>query len=60
MPPRILERYSTESRASKYRSAAKSVRRKTLNTVTAALMVDARHVSRGDHSLFLSGYDDRC
>jgi predicted dinucleotide-binding enzyme len=58
MPPRILERYSTVSLGEQIQEALpKAYVVKTLNTVTAALMVDARHVSRGDHSLFLSGND---
>jgi 8-hydroxy-5-deazaflavin:NADPH oxidoreductase len=58
MPPRILEEYSAVSLGERIQQALpNSYVVKALNTVTAALMVDARKVARGSHSLFLCGND---
>jgi predicted dinucleotide-binding enzyme len=58
MPPRILEEYSGVSLGERIQQALPGAYVvKTLNTVTAGLMVDARKVARGAHSLFLSGND---
>jgi 8-hydroxy-5-deazaflavin:NADPH oxidoreductase len=58
MPPRVLEEYSTVSLGERIQQALPNAYVvKTLNTVTAALMVDARKVGRGAHSLFLCGND---
>lgn len=58
MPPRILEEYSVVSLGERIQQALPNAYVvKTLNTVTAALMVDARNVARGGHTLFLSGND---
>jgi predicted dinucleotide-binding enzyme len=58
MPPRVLEEYSAVSLGERIQQALPNAYVvKTLNTVTAALMVDARHVARGAHSLFLCGND---
>ena len=58
MPPRILEEYSVVSLGERIQQALpNSYVVKTLNTVTAALMVDARKVGRGAHGLFLCGND---
>lgn len=58
MPPRILEEYSAVSLGEHIQQALPNAFVvKTLNTVTAGLMVDARKVGRGGHTLFLSGND---
>lgn len=58
MPPRILEEYSIVSLGERIQQALPNAYVvKTLNTVTAALMVDARQVARGAHTLFMSGND---
>jgi predicted dinucleotide-binding enzyme len=58
MPPRILEEYSAVSLGERIQEALpNSFVVKTLNTVNAGLMVDARKVARGSHTLFLSGND---
>ncbi len=58
MPPRILEEYSAVSLGERIQQALPaSFVVKTLNTVNAGLMVDARQVARGGHTLFLSGND---
>ncbi len=58
MPPRILEEYSAVSLGERIQQALPNAYVvKTLNTVTAALMVDARTVGRGAHTLFLCGND---
>lgn len=59
MPPRILEEYSAVSLGERIQQALPNAFVvKTLNTITAALMVDARKVGRGDHTIFLSGNDN--
>jgi len=56
MPPRILEEYSSVSLGERIQQALPNAYVvKTLNTVTASLMVDARQVARGASTLFLSG-----
>jgi predicted dinucleotide-binding enzyme len=56
MPPRILEEYSGVSLGERIQQVLpNSYVVKTLNTVTASLMVDARQVARGSSTLFLSG-----
>jgi predicted dinucleotide-binding enzyme len=58
MPPRILEDYNGTSLGERIQQALPNAHVvKTLNTVTAALMVDARKVGRGAHTLFLCGND---
>lgn len=58
MPPRVLEEYSVVSLGERIQQALPNAYVvKTLNTVTASLMVDARRVARGAHSLFLCGND---
>lgn len=58
MPPRILEAYSAVSLGEQIQQALPGAYVvKTLNTVNTKLMVDARNVARGNHSLFLSGND---
>jgi predicted dinucleotide-binding enzyme len=58
MPPRVLEEYSVVSLGERIQQAVpNSFVVKTLNTVNAGLMVDARKVARGSHTLFLSGND---
>ena len=58
MPPRILEEYSAISLGERIQQALpNSYVVKTLNTVNAGLMVDARQVARGAHTLFISGND---
>jgi len=58
MPPRILEEYSVVSLGERIQKALPNAFVvKTLNTVTAGLMVDARSVAKGSHTLFLSGND---
>lgn len=56
MPPRILEEFSSVSLGERIQQALPNAYVvKTMNTVTAGLMVDARKVARGASSLFLSG-----
>jgi predicted dinucleotide-binding enzyme len=58
MPPRILEEYTAVSLGERIQQALPNAFVvKTLNTVNAGLMVDARQVARGSHTLFLSGND---
>lgn len=58
MPPRILEEYSVVSLGERVQQALPNAYVvKTLNTVTAGLMIDARKAARGTHTLFLSGND---
>ena len=58
MPPRILEEYSVVSLGERIQQALPGAYVvKTLNTVNANLMVDARKAGRGSHTLFLSGND---
>lgn len=58
LPPRILEEYSTVSLGERIQQALPGAYVvKTLNTVNASLMVDARNVAKGAHNLFLSGND---
>jgi predicted dinucleotide-binding enzyme len=58
LPPRVLEEYSAVSLGERIQQALPNAYVvKTLNTVTAALMVDARKVGRGGTSLFLCGND---
>jgi predicted dinucleotide-binding enzyme len=56
MPPQILEAYRSISLAEKIQETLPhSFIIKTLNTVNYKLMVDAREVAGGDHSLFICG-----
>jgi len=58
MPPRVLEEYSGVSLGERIQQALPNAYVvKALNTVTAALMVDARKVAKGEHTLFLCGND---
>jgi len=58
MPPRVLEEYSAVSLGERIQQALPTAHVvKALNTVTAALMVDARKVAKGEHTLFLCGND---
>lgn len=58
MPPRVLEEYTGVSLGERIQQALPGAFVvKTLNTVNAALMIDARQVGRGAHTLFLSGND---
>ncbi len=57
MPPSVLT-YDGASLAETLQQALPGVRIvKTLNTMTAALMVDPQQLAEGDHSVFLSGDD---
>jgi 8-hydroxy-5-deazaflavin:NADPH oxidoreductase len=58
MPPRILEKYHTVSLGERIQEAIPQAHVvKTLNTVNHQLMVDARLVNKGDHTLFICGND---
>lgn len=58
MPPRILEDFRIVSLGERVQEALPGAFVvKTLNTINYNLMVDARKVANGSHSLFLSGND---
>jgi 8-hydroxy-5-deazaflavin:NADPH oxidoreductase len=58
MPPRILEKYHAVSLGERIQEAIPhSYVVKTLNTINHQLMVDARLVNKGAHTLFICGND---
>jgi len=58
MPPRILEKYAATSLGERIQEALPHAYVvKTLNTVNHELMVDARLVNKGHHTIFISGND---
>lgn len=58
MPPRLLEDFRNVSLGEQIQNALPGAYVvKTLNTVNYQLMIDARKVSNGHHSLFFSGND---
>lgn len=58
MPPRVLEKYRDTSLGERIQEALPHAYVvKTLNTVNHQLMVDARLVNKGSHTLFICGND---